>query len=88
MTQKSTKNEEEAEFRRKFGLALKAMLKNDGITQKEFAQALGEHPNTITNWVRGRYLPGLFQFKKMVDYLCEKQKTKKHPFTLLFPDEE
>ena len=88
MTQKPKKNEEEAEFRRKFGLALKAMLKNDGITQKEFAQALGEHPNTITNWVRGHYLPGLFQFKKMVDYLCEKQKTKKHLFSLLFPDEE
>ena len=37
-----------------FGLLIAAC----GMTQSELAKRLGIHPNTVTNWAKGKPMPG------------------------------
>lgn len=41
-----------------FGELLKGFRQREGLTQKELANSLGVHRNSISDWERGSYLPG------------------------------
>ena len=41
-----------------FGERLKARIKQQGMTSKQFAHRLDVSPNSVTSWTKGQYLPG------------------------------
>lgn len=50
--------ENQQPFSSSFGEVLKTARKRTRLTQKQLAQRLGVHVNTISSWELGTYLPG------------------------------
>ena len=48
---------------------LKKIREAKGISQKEFANALGVTESAVSHWESGRYLPTAGKLQKMVDIL-------------------
>lgn len=48
-------------------LTIKACRANTGMTQTEFAKAIGVNETTVLNWEKGRTFPRLPELKKISD---------------------
>ena len=48
---------------------IKEMIKKSGYNQKEVAEKLNIRPATLTDWVKGNYLPRLDKAKELSDIL-------------------
>ena len=47
------------------GEKIKAMRKQDGLTQSQLAEKIGVHETTIRRWERGKGLPSIDDIKKL-----------------------
>lgn len=47
--------------REQLGLAIRAAMKAEGITQEELAERLGKSPTTVGRWVRGDTVPTVLE---------------------------
>lgn len=69
------------------GERLKDLIDQAGITQKEIAEMLGVHENTVCNWCKGKYKIKSECVGKLIDYFNKnKNVTNFNPFDLMGVD--
>ena len=67
-----------------FSKNLKILIKNLGITQKEFAEELNVNKNAVSAWITGKYMPNLdmleriYEFVKTKDEKCDRLSLLNH----------
>lgn len=52
--------EAERIFRQCYALHLAKWLERNGVSQAEFAKALGVHPSTLNLWKKGKRMPNAY----------------------------
>ena len=63
-----------------FSKNLKILIKNLGITQKQFAEELNVNKNAVSAWITGKYLPNLNMLEKIYIFFKDKYKSEKGIF--------
>ena len=65
-----------------FSKNLKILIKNLGMTQKQFAEELKVNKNAVSSWVTGKYLPNLEIVEKIYVLIKDKDKLEKSIFLM------